>query len=160
MIIPQNITQRYNIAFLLLTSLDYCDSIELYYCNSLEVFVLEVKLFDSEVKVMELVWEREPITAKELSVLANDAYGWNKNTTYTVIKKLIDKDILLRSEPNFVCTSLIKKETVQKEETNQLIKRLFSGSKKAFFAAFLQDETLSKEEYEELREMIDKKREI
>lgn len=121
---------------------------------------MEIKLFDSEVKVMELVWEHEPITAKELSVMANEAYGWNKNTTYTVIKKLIDKDIILRTEPNFVCTSLIKKETVQKEEINQLIKRLFRGSKKAFFSTFLQDETLSNEEYEVLRELIDKKREV
>lgn len=109
---------------------------------------------------MELVWEHEPITAKELSVMAKEAYGWNKNTTYTVIKKLIDKDIILRTEPNFVCTSLIKKETVQKEETNQLIKRLFRGSKKAFFATFLQDETLSTEEYEVLRELIDKRRDV
>lgn len=121
---------------------------------------MEIKLYDSEVKVMELVWEHEPVTAKELSILANEAYEWNKNTTYTVIKKLIDKEVVQRSEPNFVCTSLIKKETVRKEETNQLIKRLFRGSKKAFFATFLEDETLSKEEYEELRNLIDKKRDI
>ncbi|WP_331654802.1 BlaI/MecI/CopY family transcriptional regulator [Anaerosporobacter sp.] len=119
---------------------------------------MEIKLFDSEVKVMEFVWEHEPITAKELSVMANERYEWNKNTTYTVIKKLIDKGAIQRTEPNFVCTSLIKKEIVQKEETNQLITRLFRGSKKAFFAAFLQDENLSNEEYEELQEMIEKRR--
>ena len=27
------------------------------------------KLFDSELKVMELIWEREPVSAKELSLL-------------------------------------------------------------------------------------------
>ena len=129
----------------------------LYYYNSLEVFHLDIKLFDSELKVMELIWDREPITAKELSVLANEAYGWNKNTTYTVIKKLLDKAVIERTEPNFTCTSLIKKEEVQKAETNQLIQKLYQGSKKAFFAAFLQDESLSKEEYEELRDLLNKK---
>ena len=118
---------------------------------------MDIKLYDSELKVMEFVWSHEPITAKELSVLAKDAYGWNKNTTYTVIKKLLDKEVLLRTEPNFICTSQIKREDVQKAETNQLISRLYQGSKKAFFAAFLQDETLSKEEYEELKELINKK---
>ena len=44
------------------------------------------KLFDSELKVMELIWAHEPISAKELSVLADQEFGWNKNTTYTVIK--------------------------------------------------------------------------
>lgn len=107
---------------------------------------------------MEFIWEMEPITAKELSALANEKYGWNKNTTYTVIKKLLEKEVIERTEPNFVCTSLIKKETVQKAETNQLIKRLYQGSKKAFFAAFLEDETLSREEYEELKELLNKKK--
>ena len=45
------------------------------------------KLFDSEFKVMELIWAHEPISAKELSILAEKEYVWNKNTTYTVIKK-------------------------------------------------------------------------
>lgn len=119
---------------------------------------MDIKLFDSELKVMEFVWDKEPITAKELSVLANNKYGWNKNTTYTVIKKLLDKEVIERKEPNFTCTSLIKKEEVQKAETNQLIKKLYQGSKKAFFAAFLQDQTLSQEEYEELKELLNQKR--
>ena len=48
---------------------------------------MDKKLFDSELKVMELIWAHEPISAKELSVLAEGEYSWNKNTTYTVIKK-------------------------------------------------------------------------
>ena len=51
------------------------------------------KLFDSELKVMELIWANEPISAKELSILADKEFGWNKNTTYTVIKKLRQRDI-------------------------------------------------------------------
>lgn len=118
---------------------------------------MDTKLFDSELKVMELVWSNEPVTAKELSRLANEDYGWNKNTTYTVIKKLLEKEVILRSEPNFICTSLVKREEVQKAETNHLIERLYHGSKKAFFAAFLQDEALTDEEYEELKDMINKR---
>lgn len=115
---------------------------------------MDFKLFDSELKVMDLVWEREPVSAKELSIVAEEAYGWNKNTTYTIIKKLLDKEVLLRTEPKFMCTSLVKREQVQKAETNQLIEKLYQGSKKAFFAAFLKDETLTKEDYEELKNLI------
>ncbi|MDF2537264.1 MAG: putative transcriptional regulator [Herbinix sp.] len=114
------------------------------------------KLFDSELKVMEIVWEKEPVTAKEISAILNESIGWNKNTTYTIIKKLIDKQVIMRQEPNFVCTSLIKRNELQCAETNQLINRLYEGSKKKFFAAFLQNEKLSKEELEELRALIDR----
>ena len=45
-------------------------------------------LFDSEAKVMEILWRQGTISAKEISLIAAETIGWNKNTTYTVIKKL------------------------------------------------------------------------
>lgn len=113
------------------------------------------KIFDSELKVMNIVWEREPITAKEISVIAAEKIGWNKNTTYTVIKKLEAKGFIRRDEPNFVCTSLISRDEVRREETHSLIDKLFGGSKKALFSSLLEDEKLSADEIAELRKMID-----
>ncbi|HEY8422604.1 MAG TPA: BlaI/MecI/CopY family transcriptional regulator [Thermoclostridium sp.] len=118
---------------------------------------MEKKLFDSELKLMDILWEKEPISAKELSILAAERIGWNKNTTYTVLKKLVNKKVICRSEPGFICTSLIKKDEVRKAETEGLIKRLFNGSKKALFSALLEDETLSEDEIAELREMLEKR---
>ena len=115
-----------------------------------------IKLYDSELKVMEVIWEKEPISAKEISVVLYDSIGWNKNTTYTIIKKLIDKQLVERTEPNFICCSRIKREEVQAAETNSLIERLYQGSRKRFFAAFLQNEKLSEEEIKELKSLIDK----
>ena len=117
----------------------------------------KIKLFESERKLMELLWAQEPTTAKELSLLAEEAYGWNKNTTYTVIKKLVEKGAVKRSEPAFQCASLIRRQDVAREETKTLINRLFGGSKKAFFSAFLEDEGLTGEELEELKKMIEKR---
>ncbi len=116
-----------------------------------------VKLYDSELKLMELLWENEPVTAKELSLLAGGAVGWNKNTTYTVIKKLIDKQAIRRGEPDFICTSLVKKDDVIKAETNTLIDKLFDGSKKAFFSALINDEALSEEDIAQIKDMIEKR---
>ncbi len=113
-------------------------------------------LFDAELRLMEIVWEHEPVSAKEISLLAAQKLGWNKNTTYTVINRLIKKEVLRREEPGFVCTSLVKKSEVQKAKTKMLIDKLFDGSKKAFFSAFA-DETLSQEEVEALKALIEKK---
>jgi len=115
------------------------------------------KMFDSELKVMELIWEREPVSAKELSVLAEAAYGWNKNTTYTVIKKIEAKGYIKRTDPGFLCSSLLSRRDVCRQETQGLIDKLFGGSKKALFSALLADETLSREEIDELRKMIDER---
>lgn len=115
-----------------------------------------IKLFDSELKIMDIVWEKEPLTAKEISLIAVDTIGWNKNTTYTIIKKLIEKNAIIRTEPNFICTSLIKKEDVQKAETMNLIDKLYNGSKKAFFAAFIEG-NISDDELAELKKLIEKR---
>ena len=115
------------------------------------------KLFDSEIKVMEIVWENEPVTAKEVTLIAADKIGWNKNTTYTVIKKLEAKGFIKREEPGFVCTSLVSRDDIQKSETQSLIDKLFGGSKKALFSALLNDEDISASELKELREMIEKR---
>ena len=114
------------------------------------------KLFDAELRLMEVIWEQEPVSAKEICAIAAEQFDWNKNTTYTVIKRLIEKNILRRDEPGFICSSIIKKEDVQKNETNTLIEKLFDGSKKAFFAAFA-DEKLSDDEVAELKKLIEKR---
>ncbi|MBQ8747093.1 MAG: BlaI/MecI/CopY family transcriptional regulator [Clostridia bacterium] len=115
------------------------------------------KLFDSELKVMELIWENEPISAKDVSLLAEEAFEWNKNTTYTVIKKIEAKGYVKRTDPGFICTSLITREEVCKAETRGLIERLFGGSKKALFSALLDDESLTPEEIDALKKMIDRR---
>ena len=118
---------------------------------------MKQKLFDSEMKIMELIWSHEPVSAKELSLISAKTIGWNKNTTYTVLKKLEAKGYIERSDPGFICTSLISKDDVCKSETQSLADRLFGGSKKALFSALLEDETLTREDIDELRKMIEKR---
>lgn len=117
---------------------------------------MQEKLFDSELKVMEIIWEKGAISAKEISLIAADSIGWNKNTTYTVIKKLEAKGFIRRDEPGFICTPLVTREEVQKQETESLINRFFGGSKKALFSALIDKEDLTDEQAEELQRLIDK----
>ncbi len=113
------------------------------------------KLFDSEMKIMEILWEAAPLSAKEISLIAGEKIGWNKNTTYTVIKKLEAKGFLQRQEPGFLCIPLVTQEQVQKAETQSLLNKLFGGSRKALFSTLLEDEDLSQEELQQLRQMIE-----
>ncbi len=116
-----------------------------------------MRVFDSEIKLMEIIWRHEPVSAKQISLIAEKEIGWNKNTTYTVIKKLIEKGYIRREEPGFLCTSLIKKSEIQKSEAKGLLDKLFDGSRKALFSALIEDETLSESEIAELRALIDGK---
>ena len=117
-----------------------------------------VKLYDSEWKLMEILWEGEPVSARDLAVLAAERIGWNKNTTYTVIKKCIEKGAVLRSEPGFRCRPLIDRQEFESYEVNELISRTFKGSKKNFISAFFAEQDLTKEDLEEIESLIQRKR--
>ncbi len=113
------------------------------------------KLYDSELRVMEPLWADGPLSAGELAKQLAASCGWNRNTTYTVIKKLVDKGVVSRSEPGFLCTPLISREDVQRLETDSLITRLFGGSKTQFLSAFLSEEQLTQSEAQQLRAIIE-----
>ena len=115
---------------------------------------MEERMFDSEMKLMELIWEQEPVSAKQLSLAAAERIGWNKNTTYTVLTKLVAKGRVERSEPGFLCRSLISREEVQRQETGNLLERFFGGSRKALFSSLLADGNTTQEELDALKRMI------
>jgi len=113
-----------------------------------------IKLFDSELKVMDVLWKEGDLTAKQLTEILKEQVGWNKNTTYTVIKKCIAKGAIERLEPNFLCRAIISKEQVQEQETTELINKVFDGSTDLLFATLLNRKTLSVEEIERLKQLV------
>ena len=96
-----------------------------------------IKLFDSELKVMSVLWNEGDVPAKYIADMLNRELGWNKNTTYTLIKRCMKKGAIERSEPNFVCHALIPKEDVQEAETKELIDKIYDGSVDKLFAALI-----------------------
>lgn len=113
-----------------------------------------MKLFDSELKVMEVLWEQGTKSAREIVDVLSARIGWNKNTTYTVIKKCIEKGAIDREEPGFICKALITRDEVAQSETEQLIDKMFGGSSELFFSSFLKNQGLSEEDAERLTRMI------
>lgn len=120
---------------------------------------MSIKLFDSELKVMNVLWRGGDRTAKEISDILKAETGWNMNTTYTVIKKCIAKGAIERSEPGFLCHALIPKEAVQEAETDELIGKLFDGSVDKLFAALLGSKKLSADQIARLKELVDREAE-
>ena len=115
---------------------------------------MAIKLFDSELKVMDVLWKEGDKSAKQISDILKAEIGWNMNTTYTVIKKCIAKGAIERLEPNFLCRALIGKEAVQEAETDELIGKLFDGSADKLFAALLGRKKLSAEQIAKLKQIV------
>lgn len=115
---------------------------------------MNIKLFDSELKVMCVLWSEGDCTAKHISDVLKEQTGWNMNTTYTLIKRCMKKGAIERSEPHFMCHALIPKEDVQEAETKELIDKIYDGSADKLFAALLGRKKLSAGQIQKLRQMV------
>lgn len=110
------------------------------------------KIFESEYRFCEILWENEPITSSELVRLCNEKLDWKKSTTYTVIRRLSERGIL-KSE-NAVVTALVSKADVQSAESAEVVNRAFSGSLPSFIAAFTRKQHLTSQEIDEIQQLI------
>lgn len=114
----------------------------------------EIKLFDSERKVMELLWEQGDLSAKRLAELLEQSVGWSKPTTYTVIRKCVAKGAVRRIDPGFLCHALVSRDSVCERETEELIRRNYGGSADRLVASLLGRKKLSPEELERMKDLI------
>lgn len=113
-----------------------------------------IQICESELRLMELIWDNAPVRSTVLAQIAGEKLGWKKSTVFTVIKKLTGRQIL-RSE-NAVITPLVSREQVQLSESQSLIDKLFQGSSRLFLTNFLSKEEFTKEEAQELKDLIDR----
>lgn len=114
-----------------------------------------MKLFDSELKVMEILWKNGDTEARDIAEELGKTTDWSKTTTYTVIKKCIDKGAVSRSEPNFVCHAEISRREVQEYETTELIDKMYGGSADKLVASLLGSKRLTENEIRDLKKLVE-----
>ena len=115
---------------------------------------MSVKIQDSELRIMNLLWEQGDLPAKQISDILGQEIGWNINTTYTLIKRLIAKGAIERKEPKFICHALVSRKENQRAETAEFVNKLYGGSRSWLFASLLEDEPLTQDQLEELKRYI------
>lgn len=115
---------------------------------------MEIKLQESERKVMEVLWKEGDLPARAIAQRLEEQVGWNVNTTYTLIKRCIAKGAIARTEPHFQCRALLARDEVQRSAARELIDKVFDGAADQLFAALLSRESLSREEIARLKALV------
>ena len=111
------------------------------------------KLGAVESRFADLIWQGEPMTSTQLVRRAEEALGWKKSTTYTVLKRLCQRGIFQNQDG--VVTALVSKEEFCARQSEEFVEVTFSGSLPAFLTAFTRRKKLSQEEIAQLQQLID-----
>ena len=112
----------------------------------------DLKMGPVETRFAEIIWDREPVGSTELVRLAEEALGWKKSTTYTVLKRLCEKGIF--QNENGTVTSRMTKAEYASAQSEKFVTDIFGGSLPAFLAAFTRRKKLSEADLAEIQEMI------
>ena len=111
------------------------------------------KIFESEYRFCLILWEHEPVNSTKLVELCKDKLGWSKATTYTVIRRLGERGVLVNE--NTIVRSLVSKAQAQSARVEEMMEETFQGNLPAFLAAFTRGRKLNADEVAQLRELID-----
>ena len=114
--------------------------------------MIELKLGVVESRFADIIWENEPLTTKELTIICEKELNWKRTTTYTVLKKLCDRGIFMTKSR--IVTSLMTKAEFTAARSEQFVDENYCGSLPAFIAAFTTRKALSSEELSEIKNMI------
>lgn len=118
----------------------------------------EIQLGTIEARFADMIWEREPITSSELVKLAEKAFSWKRTTTHTVLKRLCDKGLFENHKGTVTC--VISRSQFYSMQSRKFVEDTFDGSLPAFIAAFTKNRSLTPQEAEEIRNMIDQAQEV
>lgn len=114
----------------------------------------EIRLHEGELNVMELLWSNKELAARDISKIIKEYIGWEKNTTYTVINRLIKKGAIIRQDPGFICKANIGKKQIQEIETQALLDKVYSGSVSNLITEYLANQKLSGSDIANLERII------
>ncbi len=113
----------------------------------------DYKLGEVESVFADIIWNNEPLSSRRLAELAQERLNWKRTTTYTVLKRLCDRELFQNKDS--IVTSLVSREEFYARQSEQFVEETFQGSLPAFLAAFGSRKKLSDAEIEELQKVID-----
>ena len=116
----------------------------------------EYKLGEVESVFADIIWNNEPLSSRRLAELAEARLNWKRTTTYTILKRLCDRELFQNN--NGTVTSRISREEFFARQSEQFVEDTFQGSLPALLAAFGSRKKLSDQEIDELQKIIDSMR--
>lgn len=119
--------------------------------------MIDYKLGEVEMRFATIIWDNEPLSSRQLVVLAQQQLGWSKSTTYTILRRICERGIFQNIDS--VVTACITKEEFLAGQSEKFVEETFSGSLPHFLAAFTQKKKLSEQEIAHIQALIDAQKE-
>ena len=119
----------------------------------------QVQISDAEWCVMQVVWDEEPVTAAEVIASLGETRDWNHRTIRTLLARLVEKGALTYDVDGvrYIYRSAVSRGECVRHESRSFASKVFGGDVQALLTHFVEDTPLSREELQQLRQLLDAK---
>ncbi|CZR95711.1 MULTISPECIES: BlaI/MecI/CopY family transcriptional regulator [unclassified Clostridioides] len=117
------------------------------------------QISEAEYQVMKIVWKYAPISTNEVIEKLVETSTWSPKTIQTMLLRLVKKGALTYEKNSrvFVYTPLVKEEEYVATESRSFLNRFYNGALNSMVLNFLENDKLSEDDIEELKEILNKR---
>ncbi len=106
--------------------------------------------------IMQVLWEKERATAREITDAINEIEPIAHSTVQTLLRGLEEKEAVSHDAEGrtFVFFPLVKEAQFKQSATSDLVQRVFRGKAASLVSHLLKNEKVSAKEIDEIRKLI------
>lgn len=117
---------------------------------------MQVRISESELVVMEPVWQSAPMSAAQIADAVAGERSWSIQTVKTLLSRLVAKGALTtqRDGRRFLYRPLVDRDAYRAQATQTIVDRLFGGRVSPLVAQLAEQESLTDADIAELKALI------
>lgn len=114
------------------------------------------RISEAEHAVMEVLWDKSPATAADVSDALAEQRGWSLATVKTLLGRLVQKQAISASPDGrrYLYTPLIARSDYIGTESKRLVDRLFGGRAASLVAHLADQEALTEDDLTEIEALL------
>lgn len=114
------------------------------------------RISDAEHAVMEVLWDKSPLTAQEVAERVPPDRGWSANTVKTLLGRLLAKSVIAHQEEGrrYLYRPLVARDDYVAGESRRLMDRLFGGKLTPLVAHMAERDELTDQDIAEIEALL------
>lgn len=115
-----------------------------------------IEISNAELKVMQILWQRQPLSANDVVAALADDKDWHEKTVKTLLNRLVSKGALDFDKDGraYLYYPLIAEQDYQLQQSRSFVERLFAGRVAPLVAGFASQNKLNADDVEQLKQLI------
>ncbi len=116
-----------------------------------------MKVSNSELQVMSILWEESPLTVGQVIERAQEETDWHPNTVKTILTRLVEKEAVskTRDGKRYFYAPLLARTGVMTSQSEQLLDKFFNGRMAPLVAHFADQKKLSRKDIKEIEAILE-----